>query len=96
MPLILDQLRRDGNTLTEAQALGLRDIPLTIERMAHCEAGRKHLLSALPTGMGKTTALAITIRAVLDDPAFSHVGIVILVNQLNLIRPLLKRIGLKG
>jgi hypothetical protein len=81
-------------TLTERAMPLILEIPLTIERMAHDVAGDKHLLSALPTGMGKTTALAITIRQMLDDPAYRGVGIVILVNQLNLIRPLLKRIGL--
>ena len=43
MPAILAQLAKDGNVLTGVQADALRDIPLTIERMAHGVAGDKHL-----------------------------------------------------
>ena len=94
MPRLLSRLSGEGNFLTPAQQWGLRAIPAQIEAMARGEAGKKFLLSSLPMGMGKTTAVAETVVAMLDDPTYTNVGILILVNQLNLIVPLIERMGL--
>src|SRR5262245_25973125 len=94
MPALLGQLEADGNSLSPEQIAALRAIPATIEAMADGRAGDKFLLSDLPMGMGKTTALAETVKALLEDPAYARVGVLILVNQLKLIKPLIARIGL--
>ena len=94
MPALLARLEADGNNLTAEQVAALRAIPATIEAMAHEKAGNKFLLSDLPMGMGKTTALAETVKAILADPTYASVGVLILVNQLKLIKPLIARIGL--
>lgn len=94
MPALLARLEADGNRLTPDQVAALRAIPATIEAMAHGKAGSKFLLSDLPMGMGKTTALAETVKAILSDPGYAGVGVLILVNQLKLIKPLIARIGL--
>ena len=95
MPALLRKLEGEGNFLTPEQQEGLCAISATIEAMAKGEAGNKFYLSSLPMGMGKTTALAETVKAMLADPArYADVGILILVNQLNLIAPLIERMGL--
>ena len=72
---------------------GLRAIVETIVTMAFGQADQKFYLSSLPTGMGKTTAVAETVKVLVNEPACGGVGFLILVNQRDLIKPLIRRMG---
>jgi hypothetical protein len=52
------------------------------------------LLSTLPTGAGKTTLMVEAVKAIVSDPTYAHVGIVIFVNYLKQIPILVKEMGL--
>ena len=68
---------------------GLRAIAATIEAQALGTAEPKFYLSSLPTGMGKTTAVAEGVKALVSNPAYADVGVVVFVNQLDQIRRLI-------
>jgi hypothetical protein len=72
---------------------GLRAIAENIEAQALGTAEPKFYLSSLPTGMGKTTVVAEGVKALISDPAYEQVGIVVFVNQLNQIPRLIEEIG---
>jgi len=72
---------------------GLRAIAETVVAMVFGQAKDKFYLSSLPTGMGKTTALAETVKVLAAEPSCTDVGFLILVNQLDLIEPLIERMG---
>jgi len=64
---------------------GLREIAATIEAQAVGAAEPKFYLSSLPTGMGKTTVVAESVKTLVSNPAYVGVGVVVFVNQLDQI-----------
>jgi hypothetical protein len=72
---------------------GLRAVAENIEAQALGTAEPKFYLSSLPTGMGKTTVVAEGAKALISDPAYEQVGIVVFVNQLNQIPRLIEETG---
>jgi hypothetical protein len=71
---------------------GLRAIAENIEAQASGTAKPKFYLSSLPTGMGKTTVVAEGVKALISDPQYKRVGVVLFVNQLNQIPRLIEDI----
>ena len=69
---------------------GLRAIAETIEAQALGTAEPKFFLSSLPTGMGKTTAVAESVKALVSNQAYAEVGVVFFVNQLDQIPRLIE------
>src|SRR5262249_46463969 len=53
-------------------------------------------LSTLPTGAGKTTLMVEAVKAIVADPAYAHIGIVICVNYLKQIPILARDMGLEN
>ncbi len=74
---------------------GLIEIAQIIEAQARGTAPAEFFYSALPTGMGKTSVVVESVRHLLADPAYSEVGVVIFVNQLDQIKRLIEEIGLE-
>ena len=73
---------------------GWRPITTTISDMAVGTISKSdYFLSSLPTGMGKTTLTVAAARVITQDPALSHVGIIVLVNYLDLIPKLIEAMG---
>jgi hypothetical protein len=73
---------------------GLEAIAANIEAQASGTAAPNFYLSSLPTGMGKTTVLIESLRALVGRPEFEDVGAVIFVNQLEQISRLIEESGL--
>lgn len=91
--LILGGLERRfldyGHRPSRAHWKGLRAIAQTVEAMASSTAAPMFYLSSLPTGMGKTTTLIESVRALVSNPQYAEVGVVIFVNQLGQIQRLI-------
>ena len=78
-----------GHRPSPAHWKGLRAIAETVEAMASGTGGPKFYLSSLPTGMGKTTTLVESVRALVSNSRYATVGVVLFVNQLDQIRRLI-------
>jgi hypothetical protein len=61
--------RKYGHRPSAAHWKGLRAIAATIEAQALGTAEPKFYRSSLPTGMGKTTAVAESVKALVSNPA---------------------------
>ena len=83
-----------GHRPSPAHWKGLRAIAETIEAQASGIAAPNFLLSALPTGMGKTTAVVESVKALVSRLDYADVGVVIFVNQLDQIRRLIDEMEL--
>ena len=83
-----------GHRPSPAHWKGLRAIAETIEAQASGTATPSFFLSALPTGMGKTTAVVASVKSLVSHPKYQDVGVVIFVSQLDQIRRLVDEIEL--
>jgi hypothetical protein len=96
---IVDNVTRElgnyGRTLRDEDLNSIQPVAAIIEAMAQGRAAHRLYLSTQPTGWGKTAALVAAVRAILDDPELTHVGIVILVSTLEQIPALVARMKLK-
>ena len=84
-----------GHSPSEEHWKGLAEIARELEAMALGEARREFTYSALPTGMGKTSAIMEFTRIILNDPTYADVGIIIFLNQLSQIGSLVEQMELK-
>lgn len=80
---------------TVEQWVGLRRIVETIVGMAEGICPPRFYLSALPCGTGKTTIVAQCIKALVTEPRYADVGILIHMPRLDLIKSIIEDAGLK-
>jgi hypothetical protein len=92
---VVGELTRHGRKIRDEDLISIRAVAATIEAMVSGTAKPLLYLSTQPTGWGKTAILVAAVRAILDDPALAHIGVVILVNTLEQIPALVGRMELK-
>jgi hypothetical protein len=86
-----------GLPVSEEHREAIEQLATTIQMMAESNPNLPplFLLSTLPTGAGKTTLMVEAVKAIVADPAYSHVGIVLFVSYLSQIPILVKEMGLR-
>lgn len=77
----------------EAMALRIHENPEVDEKFP--EFARSFFVSFLPCGMGKTSTLIETVKAILSLEDYNHVGVIIFLWKLDEIRKLVELMGLK-
>jgi len=72
----------------------IREIVKNIEGQASGSIGKEFYASFLDCGMGKTTALIHSVKAILSLPHYDRVGFIIFLSKLNEIKKLVKDMAL--
>ena len=80
---------------TEDQWVGLRQIAEAIVAMAEGICPPRFILSALPCGTGKTTILTQSVKALVAEPRYADVGIIILTPRLDQVKRVTEEAGLE-
>jgi hypothetical protein len=80
---------------TEEQWAGLRQIAEAIVAMAEGICPPRFYLSALPCGTGKTTILTQSVKALVAEPRYADVGIIILTPRLDQVKRVAEEAGLE-
>lgn len=77
-----------------AQWDALHEIIMTLDDMAHGEARFKFHLASLDPGVGKTTALTVFLKALVNNPDYRSVGAIVFLSRKSEIERLVKEVGL--
>lgn len=93
---VRERFRLWGHEPSPAHWIGLEAIAQEIEDQALGKAQASFAVSALPTGMGKTTVLIEAIRILTSDPAFADVGIAVFTQRLDMIDRMLDELRADG
>lgn len=83
-----------GHNPAPAHWDGLKLIAKVVERMAAGLELTNFYVSFLPAGMGKTTTLVESIKALVSLDQFSQVGVIIFLSRLEEVRTLISAMGL--
>jgi hypothetical protein len=73
----------------------IRGIAAVVEAMVEGKAAKKLYLASAPTGGAKTRTMIEAIKIIVRDPAYRHIGILVLTNTLEQIEVLIKELGLE-
>lgn len=84
-----------GLPVSSEHRYAIEQIAISIRMMADGKAPRCFMLSTLPTGAGKTTLMVEAVKAIIADPAYADVGIVVFVSYLSQIPILAHEMGLR-
>lgn len=91
---IRQTLAGHGIQLERQDYIGHVAIARTVQDIVQGVAKRKVFVSPMPTGAGKTTALKESVMAIVNDPALSHIGIVIFLKRLAEVEALIRELNL--
>jgi hypothetical protein len=78
---------------SQEQWEAIRDLLGHLQRAADHDLDRAVYLSPIPAGTGKSTALAIFAKTLMDNPAYGDVGMVIFVNRIAEASDMADKIG---
>lgn len=95
MSALRARFRGYGHCPSEQHWAGLDAVAEFVQQMADGTAKPHFAYSALPTGMGKTSLVIEAVRALVSDPHYRDVGVVIFVNLLEQIPILVRDMGLQ-
>jgi hypothetical protein len=91
----VNELTGYGRIFRDEDLESLTAVATTVQKMVNGTAGPMLYLATQPTGWGKTSVVAASVKAIVNEPACADVGVLVLVNQLEQIPILVKRMGLR-
>lgn len=86
MSTVMDQLRQYGQTACPNMEGGLRDLAQALEAMAEGGLPRRHHLSSLDPGIGKTTMMQHFIHHLLRSPQHDGVSVMVCVSRIDEVK----------
>src|SRR5205085_2267168 len=100
-PLTHQTLRRlsayfdsKGHRPSPAMWDALADLAVALEKMADGEAAPKFFLSSLDPGVGKTQTITHFVDALLSNPTYSDVGVLICVGRLDEVKTMVHNMAI--